>query len=530
MAWYNPISWFKEERLDEEIKSFKNKSKVETFGKNTSGEGISDAIYDLSINGFDASRSSTGSFNYFNRRYIDYEYNNWLHRIKEYRRMAEMPEINDVIEDAVNESTQEDENGNIFTLKILDNDIESNENMRNNIINEFNELFYKKLKIQNYIWDYIRTYYIDGCLFFERIINESRHKDGIVKIKKLPTESMDFLLNPQTGHIEWVFQYLEPGKKTIVNIEEARKDDKVIVFHPNQVSVVDYGVYGNTRRDIIGYLDKVKQPFNQLRMLETSLVIYRVIRAPERLIFKIDVGNMPPDKARRFVQKQKEEMSQTKMYDADSGTFVNQNDVSSVLENFFLPQSSDGRGSDISSIGGSFDAFSQLDDIYYFQRKLYRALKYPMSRVQNQQENRSQDILFGGNRVGEISRDEIKWAKFLERQQRKFCDAFLELFLIHLEFKGIKKQYGLNNSNIEIEMIVPNKYDKQMEQNFLETRIQNYSSLSQNEEFSKTFLMKKYLNFTDEEIKENRDGFKEDKKLQHSEDLMRGGRGGFSNF
>jgi hypothetical protein len=178
-------------------------------------------------------------------------------------------------------------------------------------------------------------------------------------------------------------------------------------------------------------------------------------------------------------------------------------EVLSILENFFLPQSSEGRGSDITTVGGNPAGFTELDDIYYFSRKLYRALKYPLSRVTAGQEKTEAAITIGGSHTGEISRDEVKWARFLERQQLKFCHELLNIFLIHLEFKGLKQQYGLDTTKINFEMIPPSHYKESQEQGFQEIRFNNYNALANNEEFSKYYLMKRFLQWTEEEIDEN---------------------------
>jgi hypothetical protein len=188
----------------------------------------------------------------------------------------------------------------------------------------------------------------------------------------------------------------------------------------------------------------------------------------------------------------------------------------------FIKNSADGRGSQIDTIGGNSAGFTNLDDLYYFARKLFRSLKYPMSRVTAEQENRTADSLFGGSSTGEITRDEVKWSNFLERQQSRFCNDFLKLFLLHLDFKGLKKQYNLDSNKLDITMTSPSNYKDQMEQNFLETRFNNYNALADREEISKYFAMKKFLHFDDEDIMENVEGFKKDKELGFAKDEGQG--------
>jgi hypothetical protein len=239
----------------------------------------------------------------------------------------------------------------------------------------------------------------------------------------------------------------------------------------------------------------------------------RVVRAPERYVFRIDTGNMPREKALKFVEKIKNKMTKKQHYDPKTGSLTNEPEIMGILENFYLPQSSEGRGSTIDTIGGNTAMFSELDDVYYFQKKLYRALKYPASRITASQEGRDGEMLYGQGQTSDISRDEIKWAKFLERNQKKFCQDFTDMFITHLDFKGMKKQYELDSKKIRIVLNPPSKYKEQMEQVFNDSRFANYQQLADREEFSKVYLMRRYLKWDDEEIRENAEGRKKDIKL-----------------
>ena len=498
------------EKLDEAEKSFKKKGSYKSpkYLKSTAGEGY-DEVALSSVN-------SLTSFNLFHDRYISESIKTEKERLSNYRNMSTMPEIADIIEDAVSESVQEDSHGNVIKLDIIDEEINKNKNIVKILEDEFDDLFFNKMDINKSISDLFRTYFIDGKVYFERIINTSRKSEGIIDIKKLPSETMDFIYNKNNGQILAYFQYVngKPDNRMHNSIEEAEADPDVVVFYPEQMSYIDYGIYGGDKKSVFGFLEKARTPFNQLKLLETSVIIYRIIRAPERLVFKIDTGQMPRDKAMKFVENLKEKFTQKVTYDPDSGQMGNTPNITSILENFFIPQSADGRGSSIETIGGNPAGFSELDDIYYFARKLYKALKYPMSRVESKEMKDTGNNLFGGNSVGEISRDEIKWARFLETQQNKFCLDLEKLFLLHLDFKGLKSEYEIDKSKINVTMTPPSLYKQQMEQNFLETQFSNYNNLCNNEEFSKSFLQKKFLGWSDEEIRENAEGFELDKKLK----------------
>jgi hypothetical protein len=516
MAWGNDA---KEDVIQEEIKAFSGKGEygqaLKTI-KAQRGEGW-ETLAD--IPGFNSIQVQ--GFNLFYNSYINRVFENEVQKIMEYRQMAATPEISDVIEDAVNESTQEDDIGEVFHLEIRDKNLKTNENIVNNLKREFDSLFREQIDMKDKIWEMLWTYFIDGRLFYERVIDEKKPKNGIINVKKLPSETMDFYYDPISGKIAQYIQYLRPNTKKPTTLEEARKmaeKKELILFDPNQIGFVDYGIYGKSRYEIIGYLDKARVPFNQLKLLETAVIIMRIVRAPERYVFKIDTGSMPKDKALKYVEKIKQKMTKKQAYDPTTGKLSNEPDVMGILENFYLPQSADGRGSDIDTIGGNTNMFSELDDVYYFQKKLYRSLKYPASRVTATQEGRDAEMLYGGQQTSEISRDEIKWAKFLERQQKKVCKDLTDMFIIHLEFRGMKKEYDLTNRKIEITMNAPSKYKEQMEQAFTDSRFNNYQQLADRPEMSKYYLMKRYLKWDDEEIQANVAGKKKDTQLGLAEE------------
>ena len=515
MAFWN--NWFSGSELTEATKTFKNKGSSgvsDKFIDSISGEGVDDALY-LSLIG----RESVGGFNKFYSDFINTGFSTKRLKIDNYRFMSEMPEISSILEDISIESTQEDENGKILQLDIINADINDNENIVNNLQEEFDDLFHRKIRINSLIIDLVRTYYVDAELYLEKVVQKGKGSNGIINIKKLPTETMDYYLNPRSGRIEWFYQTLSPDAKAPKSIEDAEKDDKIIVFYPEQISHIDYGIYQGSKKNVQGYLEKAKQPFNQLKLLETSVIIYRIVKAPERLVFSIDTGAMPRDKSLKFVDKIKKKLTQRVEFDTKSGQIRNQTDVMSMMDNYFLPQSSDGRGSSVDSIGGNPSGFAELDDIYYFARKLYTALKYPISRVIGSEERRQGETLFMGGNSSEITIDEIRWAKYLERHQQKFCQLFTDLFLLHLEFKGLKSEYDIDINKINITMTPPNDYKQQMRQMSLETQMNNYTNLSNNPEFSKTFLVKKYLKWDDDMIKENAEGFKDDGKFLPKDDF-----------
>ena len=516
MAWYNNF-FVTQKQLNEAIDSFKGKgddSISDREWKKLAGEGIEDVNL-LQMWGM---QGLMGYNNFFNS-YINKAFENEVQRIMEYRNMAAYPEIGDVIEDAANEACQPDYNMNLVSLNILDEKIKSNTNIQKVINREFEKLFFEKIDINDRLWKLFKDFLTDGRIFYERIIDRNNSKKGIINIKQLPAESIDYEINPITGKIMTYYQYLVPNMKRPVNRQEAErlagdgvtgKDKKLVIFNPEQIGFINYGLYGRNLYELLGYLEKAKVPYNQLKLLETSVIIYRLVRSPQRLVFKIDTGSMPRDKAMKYVERVKQKFIKKQTYDPRTGNLSFEPEVLSLLENYYIPTSSDGKGSSIETIGGDAKGFTELDDIYYFSRKLYRALKYPISRI-TQGAEKGEEVMFGGS-GNQIARDEIKWAKFLERQQRIFCDEFLELFLLHLEFRGLKKEYNLDYNSFSINMNPPSHYNEQMEQTFKEQEFANYNQLKDDPAFSKSYLIRKHLKWTDKDFAENKKGFDQDKK------------------
>ena len=491
------------DQLNEQLSAFK--PKAGSRDENLSGEGISveEAIF---------GKVGLSSFNLFYNSQINKSYKTNRERINSYREMAQMTEISDILEDAVNESTQLDTEGKVINLEIIDKKLHEKENIAGNLNAEFTKLFNTRIKIKEKIWELFYSYMVDGKCYYERIYDPKNKKKGIINIQQLPTLTMDYQIDTKNGKIEAFYQYLRDRNKP-ETLQDALKDPDIIVFYPNQLGFICYSPYTLGLYDTPGYLEKAKIPFNQLKLLETSVIIYRIVRAPERLVFRIDTGAMPKDKALAYVEKIKSKMTRKQTYDPSTGQLAAGPEITSMLENYYVPQSADGRGSQIESIGGDAKGFTELDDLYYFARKLFRALKYPQSRVSAGEEKREADIMFGGNNAGEISRDEIKWSKFLERQQQKFCRSFEELFLIHLDFIGMKKQYNLTDKSFRIFLNPPSRYKEQMDQNFMEARYNNYLSMADRSEISRVYLQKRLLKWNEEEIKLNSELLKKDYEL-----------------
>ncbi|MFA5196565.1 MAG: portal protein, partial [Bacteroidales bacterium] len=370
MAWFDIFR--RPERIDEATKAFKGRGDDALSDKEwkiQSGEGIEDVAM-LQMSG---SQGIMG-FNSFFNSYINKSYENEVMRILNYRSMAEYPEIGDVIEDACNEACKPDDNLNLINLNITDDRLKSNENIRRILQKEFEILFFERLDINDNLWDLFRSYMIDGRLFYERVVNPNKINSGIINIKKLPAETMDYEINPINGRITTYYQYLMPNMKRplnrmeaekLVSIQNAAKMPQLIIFNPEQVGFIHYGVHGRTLYEILGFLEKAKVPYNQLKLLETSVIIYRLVRSPERLVFKIDTGNMPRDKSIKYVERIKQKFVKKQTFNPMTGALSQEPEIFSLLENFYLPvgclnlntniELVDGRSLPLSNIIDEFD-------------------------------------------------------------------------------------------------------------------------------------------------------------------------------
>ena len=247
------FGWAEDDQVAESTKAFKGKGTDNVSDKHLeaiSGEGVDDITYLV------YGRESAQGFSKFYNEFINTAFNDKRSKISNYRLMSEMPEISSVLEDIAIESSQENEEGKIISLEIVNQHILENENIVKNINDEFDELFHRKFRIAKNIIDYIRTYYIDAEVYFEKVIQANKKSKGLISLKKLPTETMDCHTNPITGKIEWYYQILSPTAKPPRDMEEAEQDKDIIVFYPEQIAHIDYGIYMGSKKNVQGYLEK----------------------------------------------------------------------------------------------------------------------------------------------------------------------------------------------------------------------------------------------------------------------------------
>ena len=358
--------------------------------------------------------------------------------INRYRDMALQAEVENAIDDIVNEAIVTSKDKPVVHIK-LDN-LNISENIKEKVRAEFKSVS-KLLDFQNIGHDLFRRWYIDGRLYYHVILNEKNPKNGIYelrvldprKIKKVRETKKEKLPNGQVKKVyEEYYVYNEKGLyqqqgysygTTFTNAASGLK------IAPDTIVYCHSGLMNGKRSSVLSYLHKAIKPLNQLRMLEDALVIYRISRAPERRIFYVDVGNLPKLKAEQYMRDLMSRYKNKLVYDANSGEIRDDRKHMSMLEDYWMPRAEGGRGTEISTLPGGQN-LGDIEDVLYFQKKLYKSLGVPISRLES-------EASYTIGRATEISRDEVKFTRFVNKLQNRFSFLFDELMERQLSLKGI---------------------------------------------------------------------------------------------
>jgi hypothetical protein len=355
--------------------------------------------------------------------------------IRRYREIALHPECDMAIEDIVNEAITSNENKQ--SVKVITDGLDYSSAIKVRIEEEFADVL-RLLQFNTRGHDLFRRWYVDGRIFFQKVIDAENTKNGIVELKYLDPRKVkkirevrkrrpEGMVSPTNINIadETVeyFVYNERGIQGAAAVQGIKVAVDTIAFCPS--GMIDQNKNGL----ILSYLHKAIKPVNQLRMIEDAAVIYRIARAPERRIFKIDVGNLPKAKAESYLRDVMARYRNKLVYDASTGEIRDDRNYMSMLEDFWLPSREGGRGTDITTLPGGAN-LGEIADIEYFRAKLYRSLNVPVSRLEASQG-------FNLGRASEISRDELKFTKFVGRLRKKFTELFNDLLRTQLIIKGV---------------------------------------------------------------------------------------------
>src|SRR6056300_1520670 len=345
---------------------------------------------------------------------------NELDLLRRYRDIAMHPECDSAIEDIVNEAIVSDERDQSVSVSL--DRLEYSEKIKKKIREEFNNIL-SLLDFNAKGHDIFRRWYVDGRIYYHKIIDSNNPKNGITELRYIDPRKIKKMRevrkkrpegagpNMLTVVDEFVEYYLFNEKGVSVTTSGTG-----IKIAPDTIAFCPSGLIDQNKNIVLSYLHKAIKPTNQLRMIEDSAVIYRIARAPERRIFKIDVGNLPKAKTEQYLRDVMARYRNKLVYDASTGEIRDDRNYMSMLEDFWLPSREGGRGTDISTLPGGQN-LGEITDIEYFRAKLYRSLNVPVSRLEASQG-------FNLGRASEITRDELKFTKFVQRLRKKFTELF----------------------------------------------------------------------------------------------------------
>ena len=378
--------------------------------------------------------------------------------IKKYREMALQPECDAAIEDIVNESLVFDDSD--YPVQVILDKLEQPESIKNKIRDEFYYVM-KLLDFNNQGYDIFRRWYIDGRLYYHMMIDDKNPRQGLKEIryidprkirkvreaKKAQKNLATGTVNPTTSYNEY-FIYSDKGF--------ANDGNQGIKIAPDAISYTHSGLTDKDGKVIISHLHKAIKPLNQLRMLEDATVIYRIARAPERRIFYIDVGNLPKMKAEQYLREIMQKYKNKLVYDANTGEIRDDRRYQTMLEDFWLPRREGGKGTEITTLSGGQN-LGEIDDVLYFQKKMFKSLNVPVSRLEA-------DTGFSLGRASEITRDELKFGKFVSRLRLRFSILFDKILETQLLLKGVCTRKEWEQMKEEI------SYDYQSDAHFAELK------------------------------------------------------------
>jgi hypothetical protein len=455
----------------------------------------------------------------FYGQYVDIEgvYKTEHDLIRRYREMALHPEADGAIEDVVNEAIVSDLYDSPVEIEL--SNVGVSEPLKKKIRDEFRYLK-EILDFDRKSHEIFRNWYVDGRLYYMKVIDMKAPQEGIkelryidpVKIKyirkekKNPNARFDngiVRVNKQDDNLakapefEEYFQYT-PSPSATGGLAMSRGSAKSVKIAKDSITYCTSGLVDRNKNTVLSYLHKSIKALNQLRMIEDSLVIYRLSRAPERRIFYIDVGNLPKVKAEQYLKEVMSRYRNKLAYNAQTGEVRDDRKFMSMMEDFWLPRREGGRGTEITTLPGGQN-LGELSDIEYFQKKLYRALGVPESRI-------AADGGFNLGRSSEILRDELKFAKFVGRLRKRFAQMFNDMLRTQLILKNIitPSDWEVMKDHIQYDFIYDNQFAELKEKELVEGRL---TLLSQIEPFigkyySTEYVRKRILRQTDGEIDE----------------------------
>ncbi len=416
--------------------------------------------------------------------------------VRRYRDISQQPECDSAIEDIVNEGIVANEKDAAVAIEL--DRLMMPEKIKTRIREEFDTVL-QLLDFDTKGHDIFRRWYVDGRIFYHKVIDKNNPKKGIQelryidpkKIKKVKQVKKNLKKGSQIELIKNVQEYYMYNDKGL-----ASGTSQGIKIAPDSITYVPSGLIDQNKGHVLSYLHKAIKPVNQLRMIEDSLVIYRVSRAPERRIFYIDVGNLPKIKAEQYLKDVMSRYRNKLTYDASTGEIRDDRNHMSMLEDFWLPRREGGRGTEITTLAGGSN-LGEIDDITYFKQKLFRSLNVPISRLEAESG-------FSLGRSTEITRDELKFTKFVQRLRKKFTPVFTDILKTQLILKGVitLEDWKKISQHIQYDFLQDGHFAELKAAELMRDRIDMLGSIESyiGTFYSKNWVQKNVLNLTDHEI------------------------------
>jgi hypothetical protein len=431
-------------------------------------------------------------------------------RILDYRIMAAFAEVADCLDEICDECINKNDHGEIARLHFRSVDLKDID--KGKLDEEFKK-YILNFDLERKGWEYFRQLLIEGEIYFEHIIHKNYPEEGILGVVQLPTE----LIDPIFDNIQNMIIKGYILRKPIFDPNKPNKIEKYefIPMDKNQITYINSGIWNQDKTFRLPFIENARRAYRQLSLIEDSIVIYRLVRAPERLIFNVDVGNMAPPKAEAYLRKLIQEYWSKKTFDVNqTSNPVQKFNPQSMLDSFWFAKRAGSEGTTVTQLPGGAN-LGELTDLMYFVNKLYKALKVPTNRLN------TESTFKDGN---EILREELKFARFIIRLQQNFAAGLKNGFLTHLKLRGLIEKYELKEQNIHIEFNVPTNFYELRENQKLELKVTNFSNLASNPSISQTFAQKKLLGWSDVDIKANREFLRKDKELEWElQQILNGG-------
>ena len=436
---------------------------------------------------------------------LDGSYRTEVDLITKYRTMAMQPEMETAIEDIINEAIVHDNHGQI--CKIVLDDLKQPDKIKSLIRQEYMEIM-RLLDFDNFGTDIFRRWYVDGRLYYHVVIDPENPRAGIQQLIYVDPRRIRKIRNitkkKENGtevidRIDTFYLYNE--KLTNNNVQSPQLLGSYaggVKLSEDSVIHLTSGLFDPAKSTVLSYLHKAIRPMNQLRFVEDATVIYRVSRAPERRVFYVDVGNMPRMKAEQYLKDIMTKFRNKLVYDSGTGEIRDDRKHMSMLEDFWMPRRGEGKSTEITTLPAGQN-LGQMDDVLYFEKKLYRALNVPVSRLES-------STGFSLGRSNEITRDELKFDKFVDKLRSRFSVIFDELLARQLALKGIctLDEWNLFKQFIHYDFIKDNNFTELKETELLQNRVQMLQTVEPyiGRFYSKRWVQENVLQFDETEIEE----------------------------